>query len=108
MDQDKIISVASQAAAQHFSDVIKSVTGLMATSEKNVYAAVFAHMCAAAEIDEVEVERRIRVNSPNDAPPYTVYTRAMNLIKKSKRDQMSLKTFKQLIAHVFPAQQETN
>lgn len=104
MNKDKIISVASQAAADHISEVIKSVNGLPATPEKNVYAAVFAQLCTAAGIEEREVERRIAANSPNDIPPRTAYALGRNLIQESKNDQMSLKTFKLLIQHVFPAE----
>ena len=104
MVNEKVASIASQAANDQMSAIITSIYSDPWKTEDSVYFQSFATLMVKCGITPKEFEQRLRTFAETQVPPPSVDALVGNLLKEATRKEMGHKIFKRLIQAVFPKQ----
>jgi hypothetical protein len=107
MVNQKVAEIASQAAASHMTEVIKSAQNINSEETSTVYAVTFVTLMVSCNIPVPEFHKRVRDYVDKVYEDLDEQSRrgvVGNIIKESTNPNMGQKVFKKLIRAVFPAE----
>lgn len=104
MVNEKVASIASQAASDKMLAIITSIYTEPMPNEDGVYYHVFTTLMVKCGITPEIFEQRLRAYAEEHVSPPDVNALVGNLLKEATRKEMGYKIFKRLIRVVFPKQ----
>lgn len=104
MVNEKVASIASQAANDQMANIITAIFSNPLSTEDSVYFQAFATLMVKCGITPKEFEQRLRAFAETQVPPPDVDAVVGNLLKEATRKEMGHKIFKRLIQAVFAKQ----